>query len=109
MSGILVPCRRCGRQVDSSLVREGRCQDCRIEVALADLREEHRRLWRKRDRYRVRGAPTEAIGRQLARLEERMAARILDLVPDREAAAKQLERTLEQVRAERYEIRRPSR
>jgi len=33
-----------------------------------------------------------------------MAARILDLVPDREAAAQQLERTLEQVRAERYEI-----
>jgi len=104
VSGILIPCHRCGRQVDSSLVREGRCLDCRVEVALADLRAEHRRLWRKRDRYRVRGAPTEAIGRQLARLEERMAARILDLVPDREAAAQQLERTLEQVRAERYEI-----
>ena len=41
MSGILLSCRRCGKQVYSSEVRDGLCLDCRVDEALADLRDEH--------------------------------------------------------------------
>jgi NMD protein affecting ribosome stability and mRNA decay len=104
-TGILVPCRRCGRQVDSSTVREGLCLDCRVHAALADLRVEHGRLWRKRERYRAKRANADSIGRQIARLEDRMVQRIGDLVPDERAAAEQLRKTLEQARESRYDIR----
>ena len=76
MTGILLPCRRCGRQVYSSAVRDGMCLDCRVDASLADLREEHLRLWRKRERYQGRGANVDSISRQIARLEDRMAHRI---------------------------------
>ncbi len=105
MTGILLPCRRCGRQVFSSEVRDGLCLDCRVDAALADLRDEHLRLWRKRERYRARGANVDSISRQVARLEDRMAARIADLVPDEKAAVEQLKRTLEKARSSRYDIR----
>ena len=105
MTGILVPCRRCGRQVYSSAVRNGLCLDCRVDEALSDLRTEHARLWRKRDRYRAKGANADSIGRQVARLEDRMASRILELVPDEKGAAEQLKRTLERARSSRYDIR----
>ena len=105
MSGILLSCRRCGKQVFSSEVREGHCLDCRVDAALADLRDEHLRLWRKRERYRARGANVDAIGRQIARLEDRMGARIADLVPEEKAAVAQLKRTLEKARSSRYDIR----
>jgi hypothetical protein len=105
VSGILVPCRRCGRQVYSSEVREGLCLDCRVDAAVADLVREHGRLWRKRERYRARSANVDSITRQLARLEERMAARIVALVPDEKAAEERLRRTLEKARSSRYDLR----
>jgi ribosomal protein L37E len=105
VTGILLPCRRCGKQVFSSEVRDGLCLECRVDAALADLRDEHLRLWRKRERYRSRGANVEAIGRQIARLEDRMASRIVDLVPEEKAAMEQLKRTLEKARSSRYDIR----
>ena len=105
MTGILLSCRRCGKQVYSSAVRDGLCLDCRVDDAVADLRDEHLRLWRKRERYRASGAGTESIGRQIARLEDRMASRIVDLVPEERAALEQLKRTLEKARSSRYDIR----
>jgi ribosomal protein L37E len=105
VSGILLSCRRCGKQVYSSEVRDGLCLDCRVDEALADLRDEHLRLWRKRERYRANGANTDSIGRQIARLEDRMASRIVNLVPDEKAATAQLKRTLEKARSSRYDIR----
>jgi hypothetical protein len=104
---ILVPCRRCGRQVMSSQVRDGLCLDCRVELTLSELRTEHARLWRKRERYRSQGANTDSIGRQIARVEDRMAERIRELVPNQEQAVEQLRKALEQARSSRYEIRRP--
>jgi uncharacterized coiled-coil DUF342 family protein len=105
VSGILLSCRRCGKQVFSPEVREGLCLSCRVDDAVADLRDEHLRLWRKRERYRSGGANTESIGRQIARLEDRMATRIVDLVPEEKAALEQLKRTLEKARSSRYDIR----
>jgi ribosomal protein L37E len=105
VTGILLPCRRCGRQVYSSQVRDGLCLECRVDAALADLREEHLRLWRKRERYRTGGANADSISRQIARLEDRMAKRIVDLVPEEKLALEHLERTLEKARQSRYDIR----
>ncbi|HEY4025797.1 MAG TPA: hypothetical protein VGO86_05140 [Candidatus Dormibacteraeota bacterium] len=105
MSGILLSCRRCGKQVYSSEVREGLCLDCRVDAAVAELREEHLRLWRKRERYRAKGANVDAIGRQIARLEDRMASRIADMVSEEKVALEQLKRTLEKARSSRYDIR----
>jgi hypothetical protein len=105
VSGILINCRRCAKQVYSSEVREGLCLDCRVDAAVSDLRDEHLRLWRKRERYRTNGANADSIGRQIARLEDRMAARISDLVSDDKAARDQLKRTLELARNSRYDIR----
>jgi hypothetical protein len=105
VSGILLSCRRCGKQVYSSEVRDGLCLDCRVDDVVADLRDEHLRLWRKRERYRANGANAESIGRQIARLEDRMASRIVGLVPEEKAALEQLKRTLEKARSSRYDIR----
>jgi hypothetical protein len=105
VSGILLSCRRCGKQVYSSEVREGLCLECRVDDAVADLRDEHLRLWRKRERYRASRANADSIGRQIARLEDRMAQRIVGLVPEEKAALEQLERTLEKARSSRYDIR----
>ena len=107
MTGILLPCRRCGRQVYSSEVRSGLCLECRVDEALAALRDEHLRLWRKRERYASRGANAQSIARQIARVEDRMAARIVELVPDEKAATEHMQRTLEKVRGARYDIRSP--
>jgi ribosomal protein L37E len=105
MTGILLSCRRCGKQVFSSEVREGLCLDCRVDASLADLRDEHLRLWRKRERYRAKGANADSISRQIGRLEDRMASRIADLVTDEKAATEHLKRTLEKARSSRYDIR----
>lgn len=107
MSSILVFCRDCGKQVPSSHTREGRCIDCQVRHSVADLREEHARLWRKRERYRSRHANVEQIGRQIARVEDRMAQRIKDLVPNERDAVDQLRRELEAARGERYVIKSP--
>src|SRR5437879_11958325 len=79
MSGILVFCRDCGKQVASTQTKDGRCLDCQVRRSVADLREEHARLWRKRERYRSQNANMEQIGRQIARTEDRIAQRIKEL------------------------------
>ncbi len=107
MTGILLFCRRCGKQVYSSEVRDGLCLDCRVDAALADLRDEDVRLRRKLERYRARGANVDSINRQHERLMQRMAERIMGLVPDQKVAAEQLERTLKKARNSRYDIRSP--
>jgi len=99
-------CRSCGRQVSSAEVRDGLCLECRVRDTLTDLREEHRRLWMKRERYRQRGANVASIGRQIARVEDRMAERVRELVPDDAQAAELLRKELEQARQSRYDIRR---
>lgn len=103
---LIVYCRRCGRDVPSPDLRDGVCLDCRISAAVADLREEHRRLWHKRERYRASGGNVDSIGRQIARVEDRMADRIRDLVPDEERGVELLGKELEAARQARYDIRR---
>jgi hypothetical protein len=103
---IIIPCHRCGRQVPSQEVHDGRCLDCRVEVALEDLRNEHARLWRKRERYQVHGANSASVTRQIAKVEDRMAERIRGMVVNQEQAAEQLRKALEEARTARYQIRR---
>jgi len=106
MSSLLIFCRGCGKQVPSSQTRDGLCLDCRVRRSVADLREEHARLWRKRERYRSQNANVEQIARQIARTEDRMAQRIRELVPNDKDAADHLRRELEAARGERYSIKR---
>lgn len=107
MSGILVFCRDCGKQVPSSQTKDGRCVDCQVRRSVADLREEHARLWKKRERYRTRNANVEQIASQIGRVEDRMAARIKDLVPNEREAVEHLRRELEAARGQRYTIKAP--
>jgi predicted RNase H-like nuclease (RuvC/YqgF family) len=105
MSALLIFCRECGRQVPSSQTREGLCIDCQVRRSVAELRDEHARLWRKRERYRNRNANVEQIGRQIARTEDRMAQRIRELVPNERDAVDHLRRELEAARGQRYTIK----
>jgi hypothetical protein len=107
VTGLVVFCRSCGREVPSGEVRDGLCLECRVTAALADLREEHRRLWLKRERYGRQGANVGSIGRQIARVEDRMADRVRELVTDDDRAVELLKKELEHARHSRYEIRRP--
>jgi len=72
---------------------------------VADLRDEHARLWRKRERYRSNQANVDPIRRQIARVEDRMGARIKELVPNERQAAGLLGRELEVARGQRYTIK----
>ena len=105
MSSILVFCRDCGKQVPSSQTKNGVCLDCQVRRSVADLRDEHARLWRKRERYRTQNANVEQIGRQIGRVEDRMALRIKELVPNEREAVDLLKRELEAARGQRYTIR----
>ena len=105
MSSILVACHRCGRQVPSSTLRDGICLDCRLDQALEPLRQEHARLWRKRERYRTNAANTTALGAQIGRVEQRMADRIREMVPGDREVAERLKSELERARQARYDIR----
>lgn len=105
MSSILLFCRDCGKQVPSSHTREGRCLDCQVRRSVAELREEHARLWRKRERYRRQNANVESIGKQIARVEDRMGQRIRELVPNEREAVDHLKRELEAARGQRYTIK----
>jgi len=105
MSTLLVFCRDCGKQVASSQTKDGRCLDCQVRRSVADLRDEHARLWRKRERYRTQNANVEQIGRQISRVEDRMAMRIRELVPNEREAIEQLRRELEAARGQRYTIK----
>ena len=105
MSSILIFCKDCGKQVPSAQARDQLCLDCRVRRSVADLRDEHARLWRKRERYRGRQANIEQIGRQIARVEDRMGTRIRELVPNERQAADMLRRELEAARGQRYVIK----
>ena len=105
MSSVLIFCKDCGKQVPSSEARDQLCLDCRVRKSVADLRDEHARLWRKRERYRGRQANVDQIGRQIARVEDRMGARIKELVPNERQAVALLRRELEAARGQRYVIK----
>src|SRR5216683_1884082 len=105
MSSILVFCRDCAKQVSSSQTKNGFCLDCQVRRSVADLRDEHARLWRKRERYRSQNANVEQTGRQIARVEDRMAQRIKELVSNEREAADLLRRELETARGQRYTIK----
>ncbi len=105
MSSLLIFCKSCGKQVASSEARDQICMDCRVRMSVADLRDEHARLWRKRERYRSRQANVEQIGHQIARIEDRMGARIKELVSNERQAADLLRRELEAARGQRYTIK----
>src|SRR5256885_2041892 len=91
MSTLLIFCRECGKQVPSSQTRNGLCLDCQVRRSVAELRDEHARLWRKRERYRSPNANVEQIGRQIARVEDRMGQRIKELVSNEREAADHLQ------------------
>ena len=105
MSALLIFCRDCGKQVPSSQTRNGLCLGCQVRRSVAELREEHARLWRKRERYRSQNANVEQIGRQIARTEDRIAQRIKELVPNDKEAVEHLRRELEAARGQRYTIK----
>jgi len=105
MSSILIFCRDCGKQVPSGETRDGRCLDCQVRVSVADVPEKKTRLWRKRERYRGRQANVEQIGRQIARVEDRMGQRIKSLVSNERQAVDLLRRELEAARGQRYTIK----
>jgi hypothetical protein len=105
MSTLLLFCRDCGKQVASSQTKNGLCLDCQVRRSVADLRDEHARLWRKRERYRTQNANVDQIGRQISRVEDRMAMRIRELVPNERDALEQLRRELEAARGQRYTIK----
>ncbi len=105
MSSLLIFCRECGKQVPSTQTRNGLCVDCQVRQSVADLRDEHARLWRKRERYRTQNANVEQIGRQIARVEDRMAQRIKELVSNDRDAAGHLHHELEAARGQRYTIK----
>src|SRR5437899_5861463 len=105
MSSLLIFCRDCGKQVPSSQTRNGLCLDCQVRRSVADLRNEHARLWRMRERYRSQNANVEQIGRQIARVEDRMGQRIKELVSNEREATYYLRKELEAARGQRYNIR----
>jgi hypothetical protein len=105
VTSILIFCRDCGKQVPSSETRDGLCLDCRVRRSVADLRSEHARLWRKRERYRTQNANVEQIGRQIARVEDRMGQRIKEMVSNDRQASDLLRRELESARGQRYTIK----
>ena len=105
MSSILVFCKDCGRQVPSSETRDQLCLDCRVRRSVADLRDEHARLWRKRERYRGHNANVQQIGAQIGRVEDRMAQRIKEMVSNERRATELLKRELEAARGQRYTIK----
>ena len=105
MSSLLIFCRDCGKQVSSGQTRNGLCLECQVRHSVADLRDEHARLWRKRERYRSQQANVEQIGRQIARVEDRMGQRIKTLVSNERQAVELLRRELEAARSQRYTIK----
>src|SRR2546425_5935808 len=105
MSALLIFCHDCGKQVPSSQTKGGYCVDCRVRRSMTDLRDEHARLWRKRERYRSHhGANVAQISRQIARVEDRMASRIREVVSNERRAGELLQRELEAARGQRYTI-----
>ena len=106
MSSILVFCRDCGKQVPSSETKDQLCLECQVRRSVADLRDEHARLWRKRERYSASGGNVQQIGKQIARVEDRISGRIHEMVPNEKRAHELLARELEAARGQRYSIKR---
>ena len=67
MSSILIFCRDCGKQVPSSETRDQLCLDCRVRRSVADLRDEHARLWRKAV---ATISPAEEVTAAVARIDD---------------------------------------
>ena len=105
MSSRLIFCRDCGKQVPTSQARDGLCLDCRVRRSVADLRDEHARLWRKRERYKAQQANVDQLARQIARVEDRMGQRIKELVSNDRQAVDYLRKELEAARGQRYSIK----
>jgi len=105
MSSLLIFCRDCGKQVPTSQARDGLCLDCRVRRSVADLRDEHARLWRKRERYKSQHANVDQLARQIARVEDRMGQRIKELVSNDRQAVEYLRKELEAARGQRYSIK----
>jgi hypothetical protein len=105
VSGLLIFCRGCGKQVASSQTHDGICLACQVKRAVADLRDEHARLWRKRERYRANNANADQVGRQIARVEDRIGQRIKELVSNERDAVDYLRAELEAARGQRYTIK----
>jgi len=105
MSALLIFCRDCGKQVPSSQTKGGYCVECQVRRSVTGLRDEHARLWRKRERYRATNANVDQIARQIARVEDRIAQRIKELVPNDREAVEHLRRELEAARGQRYTIK----
>ena len=105
MSALLIFCRDCGKQVPSSQTKGGYCVDCQVRRSVTYLRDEHARLWRKRERYRATNANVDQIARQIARVEDRIAQRIKELVPNDREAVEHLRRELEAARGQRYTLK----
>jgi hypothetical protein len=105
MSSLLIFCRDCGKQVPSSQTRDGVCLQCQVRRSVADLRDEHARLWRKRERYRAQNANVDQIGTQIGRVEDRMAQRIKEIVSNEREAVAHLRRELEAARGQRYTVK----
>ena len=106
MSSILVFCSDCGKQVPSSETKDRLCLDCQVRRSVAELRDEHARLWRKRERYSASGGNVQQIGKQIARTEDRISERIHEMVPNEKRAHELLARELEAARGQRYSIKR---
>src|SRR2546429_9909595 len=102
MSALLIFCRDCGKQVPSSQTQGGYCVECQVRRSVTDLRDEHARLWRKRERYRATNANVDQIARQIARVEDRIAQRFKELVPNDREAADPLRPQLEADRGQPY-------
>jgi len=105
VSSLLIFCRDCGKQVPTSQARDGLCLDCRVRRSVADLRDEHARLWRKRERYKSQQANVDQLARQIARVEDRMGQRIKELVSNDRQAVEYLRKELEAARGQRYSIK----
>src|SRR5438046_28912 len=89
MSSLLVFCRDCGKQVPSSQANGGFCLDCQVRRSVAELRDEHARLWRKRgycdcNSYagmdRLMPAYVDALEQELAFARERYTFQQLETV-----------------------------
>ncbi len=91
MSGLIVFCTRCRREVPLGETREGLCARCRVDDATREGRAEVKRLEEKQRRYQARGADISSLERQLDRTRQRLVRDAYNVLPDKEALAELLE------------------
>ena len=99
MAGLMVVCRGCRAEVDSTTVdRHLRCTSCQaMGLISADL-QSYSRLWAKRTRYNRIAAPCRQTELQLVRLVQRMSRRLQERIRDAGAAGELLNAALERAR-----------